>query len=308
MSKFLLYVSLAQNEHGVGVNFDVIESAHSVLLSIFARNKKDMNTNEIMQYVELIFGQFPLLLSANQLSIAVETIGKFTLTNISRPKLRGSENQMNVEAGYEFLNYLFDQCLHARPGMFIGKNGQFNTISTAQPIAKYEANSTMLHIEDDQSSSQMIDIIDLNKKKKPKDLYFGPQWDKKKKDKQRQQQQQNQEQFQQQQLDEVQLEEQQNDEKQEQQHNSYEFQEKLSPDTVREALVFSFLNLIPYLPLSIFTFWLDKMWILIEASDPSEKKFLTKIMWRVISENLDLNRCELGYEWWYELKRIPEKL
>ncbi|CAH2353795.1 hypothetical protein CLIB1423_12S03092 [[Candida] railenensis] len=272
--------SLAQN-HPAGVDFDVIESAHSVLLSLFSRNKKDVNTQEVMEYINLVLEQFPLLLSANQLSIAIETIGKFILSNMSRPNLDGIENMEYVQSGLEFLDFLFNRCFHAKPGLNIGSNNSFTTINTAQPIAKYEANSTMSHIEDESAGDNMIDIIDSNKKKKPKDLYFGPQWEKSKKEKQQQR---------------------------EKERASEAFQERLSPETIREALVFSFINLIPYLPLSILTDWLEKIWILIEKSNPSEGQFLIKILWRVISENLDLNRCELAYTWWYEEKKIPEKL
>lgn len=91
-------------------------------------------------------------------------------------------------------------------------------------------------------------------------------------------------------------------------NEEYQVSIRLTPETTREAMIFAFINLIPYLPLHIFTHWLNKTWTLIDQSNQYESEFLMRILWRVLSENLDLNRCEMAYSWWYEDKRVPELL
>lgn len=86
-------------------------------------------------------------------------------------------------------------------------------------------------------------------------------------------------------------------------HQAYKFEKRLTPETSKEAMVLTIINLVPYLPLSIFTRWLDKVFILIEGCDKPETIYLLEMLWKVISENLDLNRGELAIRWWYSTKK-----
>jgi hypothetical protein len=87
---------------------------------------------------------------------------------------------------------------------------------------------------------------------------------------------------------------------------NYEFQNRSVPETLREALLTSLINLVPYFPLTEFNSWLNKIWSLVQESNRSESIYLTTVLWQVLSENLDLNRCELGYRWWYQTKEVPQ--
>lgn len=252
---------------GQGADLDVVEGLHSVLLLLFA-HKKNLGNAEILEYLRLVLGQFPGLLSANQLSIAVETLGKFVLQQ-PRPARSSSD----------FLEFLYAECTRVAPGMLIKPSG--DTMGTAQPIAKYEANLTMLHYEEDDSELG-VDIIDANKKKKPKDQYFGPKIPKRVE-------------HELQRLGSVAAPERQRE----------ATKPRLQPETVREATTFAFINLVPYLPLNAFVQWLDRIWILIRSSNRSEDEFLQGALWRVLSENLDPNRCDVAYDWWYERQQVP---
>lgn len=92
----------------------------------------------------------------------------------------------------------------------------------------------------------------------------------------------------------------------EKKEDPYVFQNRVSPETSREALLTSLVNLVPYFPLSEFTGWLNKVWALIQDSNNTEARYLTGVFWKVLSENLDLNRCELAYSWWYQDKEVPQ--
>ncbi|CAH6723464.1 hypothetical protein CLIB1444_15S01860 [[Candida] jaroonii] len=143
---------------------------------------------------------------------------------------------------------------------------QSGNFTSAQPIPEISAESTIKALD---VKKEQINIIKENKLKKPKDfikLDILP--DQPKKD--------------------------------------YAFTKRLVPETSREALILSFINLIPYLPLSMFVKWLDKTMLIIEASNQNERSYLVDMLWKVISENLDLNRCEMAYRWWYETKLAVE--
>ena len=85
----------------------------------------------------------------------------------------------------------------------------------------------------------------------------------------------------------------------------YQFTERVHPNTVREAAVNTIINLVPYIPLLRFVAWLDEIYLVILALEPEEQRYLCKLLWVVISENLDLNRCGLAYPWWYETVKMP---
>jgi hypothetical protein len=194
--------------------YEITEASHSVLLVYFSQAKFE-NLPECIQYFDMLFEQHPQSLSATQLNIAIETIGKKIL---STPILyHNSEYETSSD---EFLEYLYRKC-GAAPSIAI----------TTAPITTAVESSPA--------------------------------------------------------------------------NNPYEFQERIIPNTTKESAVTTIINLIPYLPLSKFNLWLERIWVLIETSHPEEKIFLTGILWTVISENLDLNRSELAYHWWYEVKKLP---
>jgi len=171
----------------------------------------------------------------------------------------------------EFLSFLYFASLHARSGIPIDSHGNTNELAfaSAQPISEIAASSTMSHL--DKKKNENTDIIRANKKKKPKAV--------------------------------VNLRLPKNNSS-----KNYKFERRTKPETTREALIVSTINLIPYLPLSIFTKWLDKIWSLIEMSNSHEIPYLTSMLWKVLSENMDLNRCEIGFRWWYESKRAAENV
>ncbi|KAL6452919.1 PEX8 Peroxisomal biogenesis factor 8 [Candida maltosa Xu316] len=81
-----------------------------------------------------------------------------------------------------------------------------------------------------------------------------------------------------------------------------------SPSVFSNSGIVSLINLIPYFPLSVFINWLNKIWDLITRSDIQEQKFLVGMLWKVISDSLDLNRMELAVNWWYEDKGFSQQL
>lgn len=80
------------------------------------------------------------------------------------------------------------------------------------------------------------------------------------------------------------------------------------PQTAREGLIVAFLHVVPYLPLHIFETWLNRIWALVLASNSREREFLARKFWFILSENLDFNRCEVAYRWWYETKQHVEHM
>lgn len=247
------------------VDPELIEASHSVLLIYFSNEKNSTSLEESTKYVHLLIRQFPSLLSSNQLSVAVETVGKRIL---SSPVIY-NEGSLFATSVDEFLDSLFFTCQNVRSGIPIELNENSNEIAfaSAQPISEISASSTMSHL--DKKEKENMDIIRANKRKKPKAAVnlklpkSNPSKD-------------------------------------------YEFEKRIKPETTREALVVSIINLIPYLPLSIFVRWLDKIWGLVEMSNIKEREYLKTMLWKVLSENMDLNRCEIGFRWWYETKRIAE--
>lgn len=235
---------------------EVIEACHSVLLLCF--NNKRKNLKDLMSYVNLIIGQFPRILSAQQLSIAVESLGKKIL---SEPVIYS--NSIHADSADEFLEYLNFKCTNTTSGIPITIKPSENMFASAQPIGEIHAESTMKALDPQKESN----IVKQNKLKKPKDkmgMNILPEND----------------------------------------TSHYKFSLRVVPETSREAMVLSFINLIPYLPLSVFVKWLDKILLLVDSSNHNERIYLRGMLWKVISENLDLNRCEIAYRWWYETKKF----
>ncbi|WEJ96667.1 hypothetical protein PSN45_004209 [Yamadazyma tenuis] len=222
------------NNRGIQA-YEIIEAAHSVLLLCFSNKRVNKNLKELMEYIELIVNQFPRILSAQQLSIAVESLGKQILSN---PMVY--EGSMYANSADEFLEFINFKCLNTKSGIPISIKASDSMFTSAQPIGEIHAESTMKSLE---TKKQNINIVAENKIKKPKDLVpLGM-------------------------LPEATVA-----------PTEYNFAKRLVPETSREAMVLSFVNLVPYLPLSVF-----------------------------LSENLDLNRCELAYRWWYETKKAVAK-
>lgn len=235
---------------------DLVEAGHLVLLLYFT-NMENTSTNfeRVLHYYEVLVNQFPSLLSATQLSMAVETLGKKLMSN-----------HMVIESGVTsaeaFLRFGFAKCAQAKSDQPV-RQAPVASFSSAQPISEINAPSTLSQLE-----TAGNDVIDANDSKAPRDLhFFNPI------------------------------------------HTGSEqahFEERTLPETSREALIVSFVNVIPYVPLNVFRFWLEKMWVLINESSADEAKFLTRRFWRILSENLDSNRAEIAYEWWYEEKHAVE--
>lgn len=242
---------------------DVIEASHSVLLLCFSNQKANDNLLQSMKYVELIINQFPNIISSNQLSIAIETLGKQILSN---PVI--SEKGSN--SAIEFLEFMYLRCSNTPSGIPTKVNPSINTFTSAQPITEINAESTMRTLNSKDLNPNTVNIIDENKMKKPKNAVkldilpddLGPSPPK----------------------------------------SEYNFQKRLNPETSREAILVAFMNLIPYLPLSAFVPWLERLYHLVDCSNASERQYLISVLWKVLSENLDLNRCEMAYRWWYETK------
>lgn len=242
----------------------LIEAGHSVLLVYFS-NKENTDTNlqKVLQYFQLILEQFPTILSATQVSVAVETLGKKIMSN----PVAYDESETFSSSAENFLEFVNFKCATTQPGVLI-KKGANRIFTSAQPVTEIEAASTLS--QEDDSIKKENNVYKKNKMKKPKDLpgmKLTPTG-----------------------------------------KSSQEFfSERSEPDTSREAIIMAFLNIVPYLPLSIFITWLDRILQLIKASEPLEAEFLSSKLWKVISENLDLNRCELAYRWWYDTQNAVER-
>lgn len=177
------------------------------------------------------------------------------------------EHGYHKNSAEEFLEFVAFKCSSITPGQSIKQKSRM-TITSAQPVLEIEASSTMSQLKKEKKST---DIVKENKHKKPKDFTF---------------------------IDVISTSS---------GDSTEHFTERTIPDTSREGILHAFLNVIPYLPMSIFVHWLERTWMLIMSSNMEEQKFLIGQMWRVLSENLDLNRCEIAYEWWYETKRAVER-
>lgn len=243
----------------------LIEAGHSVLLVYFS-NKANTSHNfhQFLSYFDLLSEQFPRLLSANQLSVAVETLGKKVLSS----PFRNEPGSLYPTTADEFLEFVYFKCANTTPGQPIGRSTD-ETFSSAQPISEISAESTMKQLK--KTSDGNTDIVKQNKHKKPKDLAVLDVVSTKRKD------------------------------------PTLHFSERVSPETSREGAIVAFFNVIPYLPMSILVHWLNKIWMLIEGSNQAERLFLVGRLWTVLGGNLDLNRCEVAYAWWYEKRLAVEK-
>ncbi|KAK6201123.1 uncharacterized protein RJT21DRAFT_31799 [Scheffersomyces amazonensis] len=169
-----------------------------------------------------------------------------------------------------FLNFVSDECAIIRPGIKIpsvGTNGNANNFGFASAQPIQEIAAESVLANLDEKDG---DVIAGNRVKPPKDVSLFPDITKNPLMK------------------------------------DYEFENRLVPETSREAAIVSFITLLPYLPLSIFLKWTDRIWSLITSSNPKERIFLINMLWKSLSENLDLNRVELAIRWWYNIKRLPE--
>ncbi|CAN3503419.1 peroxisomal biogenesis factor 8 [Diutina catenulata] len=268
-------------------NLEVIEAAHSVLLIYFSKTKHQ-ELDECINYIGLLFESHPHVLSATQMSVAVETVGKALLANPRLPK-----DPALPDSAEEFMRFLYHMILPTRSVPLRNRNSSFKdqTIMSAQPVGEILATTTLYRMDEDQVDSH--NIVEQNDADKPFDKVFGDISEKI--------------------YDEVNAEVNKYVPKKWRQAvedlvtpKEYEFTERVQPETEREAAVNTIINLIPYLPLSSFTAWLDKIYGLIAVSSPSERLYLSRSLWVVIGMSLDLNRCELAYPWWYEKVRMPE--
>lgn len=254
-------IDLARNPHIEDLL--LVEAAHSVLLVYFT-NKDDTSRGlgQVLHYFEILVEQFPGVLSANQLSVAVETLGKKIL---STPIVYG-DNKIYRTSADEFLEVVYFKCQNTMTGVRI-KAASETVISSAQPIPEIDAASTMSRLN--KHDPEQTNIVKANKRKKPKDLpgmKLLPGGN----------------------------------------HGQEHFTKREIPETSREAIIVAFLNIIPYLPLNVFVLWLNKIWSLIMSSNQQERAYLTDKLWYVLSRNLDHNRCEIAYPWWYETKQAVE--
>ncbi|KAI3406725.2 hypothetical protein KGF56_000571 [Candida oxycetoniae] len=149
------------------MNDDLIEASHSVLLFYFAHNEKNVNLADCIDYVNILIKQFPSRISATQLCIAIETIGKKILSN-PQPYPLGAKFLSSAD---EFFQFLVDQCVPIQTGLSIKKPEENPNFSSAQPIAQIEANATLNTLEQDKRLQN--DVINENKAKKPKDKVVG---------------------------------------------------------------------------------------------------------------------------------------
>lgn len=263
---FIFEIAFSLVEKSDIVDRGFIEAVHSVLLVYFSTMENtDNNLGKVLRYFELLVNQFPRVLSANQLSVAVETLGKKILSNpVSYEPKAHYKNSAD-----EFLEFVYHKCSLTRPGIAV-RRANIQTFSSAQPVTEIDASSTLSQIGKEDRDKE--DLVKLNKRKKPKDLpnlKLGLMA--------------------------------------QSSSGQEHFENRTEPETTREAVVLAFLNIIPYLPISLFVPWLDRIWALIRLSGQDERPFLTERLWKVLSENLDLNRCEIAYEWWYETRGAVEQ-
>lgn len=259
---FVYEVTFDLTENRFLTDSAITEAGHSVLLAFFSKMNNDRSgIGQVLRYFEVLAGQFPSRISATQLSMAVETLGK----KIMSSPLVYKDGLFKTLID-EFLEFIHFKAANTRSGELIqARSGHMFT--SALPIPTTDANSTLSQLPD----SSNTNIVEEHKHKKFKDLavvdvvLFGKKT------------------------------------------GQEFFEARQSPETVREGLILSFLNVIPYLPLSDFERWLNKIWELILNSNDSEGVFLAAKFWTIVSENLDLNRCEVAYLWWYETKQQVER-
>ena len=269
-------------------NNDLLEASHSVLLFYFANNSK-VNLDDVMRYVELVLEQFPQRISATQLSIAIETIGKKILSNpISYNNYNSRGNNIFINSAEKFFIFLLNKYSRIEPGVPIkpksitsvlsSGSGEANvSFTSAQPVNEIEAHATLNTLE--QEGKLANDVIDENKAKAPSKKIIKKY------------------------LPDLVGKTKTNSDN----HPFEFFDTRLTPETAREATIVSLINLVPYFPLSVFIPWLNQVWDLIVRSDSKEQQFLFNMLWKVISESLDINRGDLAIRWWYEEKQFTAK-
>lgn len=269
-------------------NNDLLEASHSVLLFYFANNSK-VNLDDVMRYVELVLEQFPQRISATQLSIAIETIGKKILSNpISYNNYNSRGNTIFINSAEKFFIFLLNKYSRIEPGVPIkpksitsvlsSGSGEANvSFTSAQPVNEIEAHATLNTLE--QEGKLANDVIDENKAKAPSKKIIKKY------------------------LPDLVGKTKTNSDN----HPFEFFDTRLTPETAREATIVSLINLVPYFPLSVFIPWLNQVWDLIVRSDSKEQQFLFNMLWKVISESLDINRGDLAIRWWYEEKQFIAK-
>ncbi|KGU10256.1 hypothetical protein MEQ_02829 [Candida albicans P87] len=269
-------------------NNDLLEASHSVLLFYFANNSK-VNLDDVMRYVELVLEQFPQRISATQLSIAIETIGKKILSNpISYNNNNSRGNNIFINSAEKFFIFLLNKYSRIEPGVPIkpksitsvlsSGSGEANvSFTSAQPVNEIEAHATLNTLE--QEGKLANDVIDENKAKAPSKKIIKKY------------------------LPDLVGKTKTNSDN----HPFEFFDNRLTPETAREATIVSLINLVPYFPLSVFIPWLNQVWDLIVRSDSKEQQFLFNMLWKVISESLDINRGDLAIRWWYEEKQFTAK-
>lgn len=71
------------------------------------------------------------------------------------------------------------------------------------------------------------------------------------------------------------------------------------PKTIRTGMISALISTLPYLPIAILQTWLDNIWELINMSDPIEFQFCQGVLWGMISEGFDMQRGNIGINWWY---------
>lgn len=235
----------------------LVEAGHSVLLAYFSKmENSDDSVQQVLRYTGLLVSQFPKSLSATQLSIAVETLGKKALSN---PIIY--VNRLQPNSAEMFLDFLYFKCANTPSGISI-EHFSGELLASGQPIAEIRAESTISQL--DPGNEGHTNIVLEHKHNKPKDeIVKFP----------------------------VPLSSFTN--------GTDQFSARAVPNTTREALMVAFFNTIPYFPLSLFEHWLNKMMVLILSCNVEERQFLMGKLWRVLSENLDLNRCEIAYSWWF---------
>ncbi|CAD1809667.1 hypothetical protein FOB58_003015 [Candida parapsilosis] len=179
------------------------------------------------------------------------------------------ENSIFINSADEFFHFLADKCAPIPRGAPIKPTSPSDnpSFASAQPISEIEAHATLNTLEQDNKMEN--DIIHENKAKKPKDKVVRDLLPRFKRE--------------------------------------YKFEDRLAPETVREAAVLALINLVPYFPTSLFIPWVERIWDLIVKSNVSEANYLTGMLWKVMSDSLDLNRVELAMRWWYEEKQLSER-
>ena len=121
-----------------------------------------------MRYVELVLEQFPQRISATQLSIAIETIGKKILSNpISYNTYNSRGNNIFINSAEKFFIFLLNKYSRIEPGVPIkpksitsvlsSGSGEANvSFTSAQPVNEIEAHATLNTLEQEGNWPMML--------------------------------------------------------------------------------------------------------------------------------------------------------